>query len=191
MAISEMDFITQEDMAQARLKSAMHFVISVANENNLPLSETALSKVIFFAEIFFLDNFENLLTGATMITAPDGPAPDNREGILSELEFENKISIQASGDSKTFRSLSAPDLSPLSGERINELRRTTVDLCGNYTANLLSDMTYKGLVWHLADLGEALPIIDYYGYPYAPFTEEEIERAKRVVEKYNLTSEMD
>jgi hypothetical protein len=103
--------------AETKLMNAMHYVISEYDRAALDLGAVKLCKTIFFAELAYLDQYGELLTGARIVKAPCGPVPEKHAVLLKELEAAGKIAISSAGTQTMCRSLAPPPTCPPSPER--------------------------------------------------------------------------
>jgi hypothetical protein len=146
-------------MNRAKLKQAVHFICATAK--GLPLGLTRLYKILWFVEK------ESFLTTLTPILEIEfvkgkyGPMPPVALEVCSELQEDDKICMttlqKGAYQYVDLQSLREPDTSLLSEHEMHFIKNLTFEICTEYTARGISDLTHND-IYGMLSMGERYPI---------------------------------
>ena len=131
-----------------RLKNAIHYVIHAANSEKLELGATQLLKIILFSDVISFIRRRRAITGATFVKGKYGPVPDGHDAAIKALQKQKRIKRSQpaqKGESTRYISLVGPDLSSFTPDDLETLRKVTREVCENYTAAMISDLTHNDI----------------------------------------------
>ena len=146
-------------MDRAKLKQAVHFICATAT--GLPLGLTRLYKVLWFVEKeSFLATLAPAL-GLEFVKGPHGPMPPIAREICSELQENGKIRMTTLQKGPyqyvDLQSLADPDANLLSEDETHLIRNLTFEICTEYTAKGISDLTHND-IYNMLSMGERYPL---------------------------------
>jgi hypothetical protein len=104
--------------------------------------------------------------------------------------FQNEGKIPYYKYNKSYNSLIAPETTDFSDEQLKLMETITIDMCSNFVAQTISELTHNSYVWQLAEMEDELPLV-YYFDPPVKMTPEEIEKAKQWTEKIGMPDTLD
>ena len=178
-------------MFPEKTKQAVHYICACACEDGLQLGATRLNKVLWFAQ---RENYLRTLRpmlAIPFVKGPYGPFPPDRQEICNELAASGAISVQTRSLGEytltEFRSLREPDTSELSEEERFLLRALTREICTEYTARSISELTHNSL-YDMLSMGEEYPIQLCLAERARPATPEEVDDILREVEAHPETN---
>ena len=142
----------------SRIEQAIHYVIHSTRPDEL--GRTKLAKVLFFADLDAYRRTGKPITEATYEKRPHGPMPRELYDVLGRLKISDKIAERhADHYGRTqhqFWALTEPDLDKLTAHDVATLSGYTREICENYTATDISDLSHND-AWKFARLGEEIP----------------------------------
>jgi len=146
-------------MDRTKLKQAVHFICAAAK--GLPLGLTRLYKVLWFVEKeSFLATLVPVL-GIEFVKGPHGPMPPVAREICGELHAEGKIRMTALQKGPysyvDLQSMTEPDTSLLSEDELHLIRNLAFEICTEYTAKGISDLTHND-IYNMLSMGERYPL---------------------------------
>jgi len=148
-----------EAEALAKLKAAVHFIITVAQ--GMTLGSIRLSKILFCADRDAYFKTLHPMFADAYVRGPQGPYLKELRTVLDELQHEHAIGIKKiSLGNKSFTdytSLKVPDTALLSSDEQEQLRNITFRICTDYKAHEISEMTHNS-VWSMAGHDEHIPL---------------------------------
>ena len=169
-------------MANAKLKSTVHLVCAIGQPYSLVAAQ--LTKSIVLADAVSFCSRRKTISGAVIVKAPLGPVPHDYQEILNELEREGAIRIIKSQDgacqNTRYGVLVPPSLDDFEADELKILENIVPEICNNYSAAGLSDLT-NNEAWQTAALGEEIPLAAYFPHKRITPTPEEIEQLKDVL----------
>lgn len=145
--------------AKERIKQAIHLICQTAH--GLPLGAVRLSKILWFAEKeVFLSSFSPML-GVDFVKGPQGPYSPEAKSIWNELAREGQIRITYTTRGPypftLFENITPAKTNLLQDDEIVFLKNLTLEVCSEYTARSISDLTHND-VWRMLENGEAYPL---------------------------------
>jgi uncharacterized phage-associated protein len=156
--------------------NAMHYVISVAEKYGLNIGATLLCKIIFFAELWYLDKYGEMLTNVKMVKATYGPVPDGHSPALTKLAEQNKISITRTPQQICYKSLKNPDTTDFTEQQLKTLDMISIVISTNYSAKMITEMSHANRYWQLADMGEEIPLVGFISGKQRELTSDELDK---------------
>lgn len=163
-----------------KFKALVHYICWKTQDDPSRLGATKLNKVLWYAETQHFLRTGQPLTGDRYIKRQYGPAPISILPIVRELEEEGQIFVRDvpyfQYGKKEYISLKEPDIDTLfSASDIGNIDRIIDAVCDSHTAKTISNRTHNE-PWHLADLGEELPLFTALAIP-AEITESDMQWA--------------
>lgn len=121
-----------------------------------------LNKILFHADMFAYLETGETLSEATYTKKQFGPVPEGMEDLLSRLQDEGRITVEARQmpDGKTqqrVRALKGPNLTAFTYEQLHYIERA-LDRIKPLTANEISELTHLMPGWSAARMGEVIPM---------------------------------
>lgn len=174
-------------MFPEKTKQAIHYICACACEDGLQLGATRLNKVLWFAQRdHYLRTLRPMLDCA-FVKGPFGPFPPDCQKICNELAASGDISVNTKRLGKYTQteilSLREPDTSELSEEDRFLLRDLTREICTEYTARSISELTHNSL-YDMLSMGEEYPIHLFLAERARPATPEEMDDLLREIEAH-------
>lgn len=142
-----------------RIKQAIHLICQTAH--GIPLGAVRLSKILWFTEKeFFLSSLSPML-GVRFVKGPQGPYSPEAKHLWNELAREGKIHITHTTRGPypftLFENIAPADTHLLQDDEIAFLKNLTLEICSEYTARSISDLTHND-VWRMLENGEEYPL---------------------------------
>jgi hypothetical protein len=144
---------------RAKFKAVVHYIIWKAGHRH-KFGATKLNKVLWFVDARLYMKAGRSVTGESYIRREFGPVPKHIMPVRAELERDGAISIIASrgaGDNTKFKSLTAPDTSPLGEDEMSSVDYWIEHIDRDHTASSISDLSHD-YGWEIAAMGEELPL---------------------------------
>jgi uncharacterized phage-associated protein len=147
-----------------KLKALVHYICHRA-PNPRDLGTTKLNKILYYADTGAYLLLGHPITGERYIKQQYGPVSQHLLSIIEELEQERLIAVgDATGYSiykgeytpRRYFSRTRPDISAFTADEISIVDEVLEDICLNYTARSISDLSHD-LVWQTAEIGEEIP----------------------------------
>lgn len=162
-------------MINSKILQAIHFICFTAE--GLPLGATRLNKILWFAEKdSFLHTLRPML-GLSFVKGPYGPLPPDAALACKALADDGAISFESrdygSYSYKEIHSRRAPNTSLLTEDELVALRDLTWEICTEYSARSISDLTHNA-IYHMLSMGEEYPLELALAERARPATKEEI-----------------
>jgi uncharacterized phage-associated protein len=165
---------------RSKFKALVHYICWRTQDNPARLGATKLNKILWYAETGTFLKTGKPLTGARYVKRQHGPVPACIPAVVNELVEEQKIFVRDvpffKFEKKEYISLQDPEIdSFFSASDIGNFDRIIDVVCDAHTARSISDRTHNE-PWHLAELGEALPLFTALALP-AEITEADMQWA--------------
>ncbi len=162
-------------MTNPKVLQAIHFICFTAE--GLPLGATRLNKILWFAEKdSFLHTLQPML-GLSFVKGPYGPMPPDADIACKTLAEKGLIFFEprdyGSYSYKDMHSRRDPDTSLLTEDELTALRNLTWEICTEYSARSISDLTHNA-IYHMLSMGEDYPLELALAENARPATNEEI-----------------
>lgn len=137
-----------------KFKAVLHYIVSQCGHKD-NVGKTVMYKLLYFSDFDFYELFEEKMTGESYKKLSKGPAPENFNSAISELESEGKITEKRVDYGKAhqyrYSSLKEPDMELLSIQEIKVIN-DVLGKCSSMSARKISDYSYEDLPWQAADL---------------------------------------
>lgn len=169
-----------EKLNRAKFKALVHYVCQKAEDPSC-LGAVKLNKVLWYADSIFFKLHGHSITGETYVKRQFGPVPRDIAGALEELVEAGKIArgrVDHFGHVKSeFVAVQEADVSMFSGPEIQIVDEAFEHVCINNTAKSVSDETH-GLIWHIARMGEPIPLSTVFASEVGEVDEEDLAWAR-------------
>jgi hypothetical protein len=97
-----------------------------------------------------------------MVKGPYGPIPDGHKKAIDYLIRQKKIKVNDNSNEITYTSISLPDITQFSEEKLVILREACSSMCINFTATMLSNYIHNNETWQLAKIGDRIPLVGFW-----------------------------
>lgn len=163
--------------------------ISQKCANDPTFGATKLNKILFYADFLAYANLGKAITNFDYQKLPNGPAPRRLLPIRDQMIEEHELVLQEvrllSGNvQKKTVNLRQPNLTIFTGAEI-ALVDEVIEALETAKAEAVSELSHRMVGWMLVDEGESIPYNTIF-LSNKKLTETEIERGRKVAEKYNL-----
>lgn len=164
-----------------RLQALLHYVCDKADDPS-KLGRIKLNKVPWYADtISFLMTGQSI-TGERYIKRQFGPVPAKFQPAIQKLETDGKI-VQGKATvfnltRHEFTSLKPAEVGMFSAEEIGIINAAFEHVCLNHTAKSVSEETHDD-IWHLAEIGEEIPLNTAFAAQLAEVNETDIKWARK------------
>ena len=82
------------ELNKSKFKNLLHYSISKCGSDST-VGKTVLYKLLYFIDFNYFEIYEKSLTNETYKRLPHGPAPTHFDLAISELEKEEKITVDS------------------------------------------------------------------------------------------------
>ena len=141
-----------------KFKALVHFVIEECDPKQL--GAVRLNKILWFSDVMAYRTTGETISGTKYVKRPRGPVPAAVVKTLEDLKTEGRISGRGAVeryDVREFSSLSNADTNLFSNVEMTIVKNIAKDICNNYTAGEISDLSHD-VVWEAAAEGEEIPM---------------------------------
>ena len=142
-----------------KFKLVTHYIIANCGDPR-KLGATKLNKILWFGDTYAYRFWGESITGSRYLRRKKGPVPENILRVRDQLIKEGKISMKnrrVMYDPVIFTSLEDPDVSILSEDHIGLLDSLIDQICNDFSAIEISDVSHDD-IWESANDGEEIPL---------------------------------
>ena len=153
--------------------------------------KTVLYKLLYFSDFAAYRRLGQPITGTPYQKIDHGPAPLDRDRVLSSLERKRALVIQSlwvgGYEQKKPVNLVTPDLGSFSGQEVaivNEM----IDFYGDMTAKQIENASHDEPGWFTTDMYDLIPYESAL-VSREPISDKEAEHASALAEKYGIVGD--
>lgn len=163
-----------------KFKDLVHYICHTANPKDL--GSTKLNKILWFSDLLAYIHTGKSITGESYRKQQFGPVPHDILTAVDDLVLRGALVVRDvevfEKQKREYTSLADPDLSRLSQAEIDLVNDVLHNICTNFTAKAISDLSHN-TVWELAEFGEEIPYCAVFGACLGKIDERDVQWAKQ------------
>lgn len=149
--------VTKMGVCNLNIRQFAKFILYFANDTTIKLYKTKINKLLFYTQFLYFKNYDEDILGAEFICDYYGPAIENIDSLLSEVERTGLITIK----STCYGNYVSPNYT-LSNDLYTDKELFILNKVSskfkNYSSSAISEYSHKEPLWIDTEIKSIIPL---------------------------------